>query len=215
MVAEAAGVSDFSYSEGGFAKHPRSGCDSRLGDELVRRQAKEPLGQPRKSLRRKFGAERKPGGSNVGREVLFEFFESTSEVLGNLVRLNLYADVARKSNQADYGTLRIQNRQLCRQAPDRVIGSMPLHFQVVNQRTSRTQNFLVLFGRNPAEVAWAYVTRAFAEDLRLALQAVPGHQRLVHGNVATCNILHEKGNVRRAVEESFEQADLQLRNVPR
>lgn len=53
-----------------------------------------------------------------------------------------------------------------------------------------TQNFFVLFGGNPAKVAGADVAWTF-EHLRFTLEAVPGHQRLVHGHVPAC-VFHKK-----------------------
>lgn len=101
------------------------------------------------------------------------------------------------------------------QAPDRIMRSMPLQFEMVNQRASGTQNFLVLLGRNPTEVTAADVTRAFPDDLRLVLQSVPRHQRLVHGHVSAFGVFDEKRHVRRSVEKPFQPRDLHLRNVRR
>ena len=42
---------------------------------------------------------------------------------------------------------------------------MPLHFEMIHQRTSGTQNFLVLFGGNSSQVAGTDVVRAFADEL--------------------------------------------------
>ena len=74
--------------------------------------------------------------------------------------------------------------------------SMPLHFEMVNQRASGEQNFFVLLGGNLTKVTGADVTRAFADDLRLALQSVPRHQRLVHGDISTDSVFDKKRHVR-------------------
>lgn len=151
----------------------------------------------------------------MGREILLKLGEGPGEGRGNFVSLYLHPDVARKSDQSHDGTISIQNWQLCRQAPDRVVGPMPLHFEVVHQRAAGAQNFLVLLGGNAAKVTGADIARAFAKDLRLALQAVPGHQGLVHGYVPAGRVLHEKRDIGRAVEKPFKQADFHLRDLPR
>ena len=51
----------------------------------MRCQAEEPFRQAGQSLRREFGAACEPGGSHIERKALFEFFEGTGDVLGNLV----------------------------------------------------------------------------------------------------------------------------------
>lgn len=50
------------------------------------------------------------------------------------------------------------------------------------------------------------VTRAFADDLRLALQSMPCYERVIDGNVSLRSVFDEKGHVPRPVEELFQKS---------
>ena len=85
---------------------------------------------------------------------------------------------------------------------------MPLHFQMIDQRPTGLENFVILLGRNASEIARADFARTLADRLRLTLQPVPFHERLVHGDVPALCVFDKERHVWRLVEQPFQQADI-------
>ena len=60
---------------------------------------------------------------------------------------------------------------------------MPLHFEMINGVRPSGRTFSSCSGGNPTKVAGTDVTRTFADNLRLALQAVSRNERFIHGQI--------------------------------
>lgn len=89
------------------------------------------------------------------------------------------SNVLRESDQARDGSGGIADRQLAGQTPDRLRRTLPLQFQMTDQRATGAKHTFVLFGGDASEVAWTNVAAPLAKRFVLVSQFMTQQQRLV------------------------------------
>ena len=89
---------------------------------------------------------------------------------------------------------------------------LPLHFQMVDQRTVITQHLDVLLRWKTTKIAWADVDRTATNRLILTLQSMSLDKRFIDRQIPTFAIFDEEGGIRYEVEHLLQDGDI---NTPR